>query len=103
MCGIAGVADTTGKPIELNLLNAMADKLSHRGPDDEGYYRNLKAKRIDKGQFTCNTLLLCILFVGLVFKGVYLYSYALKSPYLDSPSMDSAVYVSWANLINEEI
>jgi 4-amino-4-deoxy-L-arabinose transferase-like glycosyltransferase len=64
--------------------------------------RKLTTIRIGKGQFTCNTLLLFILFVGLVFKGVYLYSYALKSPYYDSPSMDSAVYVNWANLINQE-
>jgi len=40
VCGIAGVVDNSGKPVELELLKAMASKLTHRGPDDEGFYRN---------------------------------------------------------------
>jgi asparagine synthase (glutamine-hydrolysing) len=37
MCGIAGLVDLSGQPIEARLLKAMADAIHHRGPDDEGY------------------------------------------------------------------
>jgi asparagine synthase (glutamine-hydrolysing) len=37
MCGIAGIVDLAGRPIEPTLLRAMNDALRHRGPDDEGY------------------------------------------------------------------
>jgi asparagine synthase (glutamine-hydrolysing) len=33
MCGIAGVADFSGAPIDPSLLEAMADAVRHRGPD----------------------------------------------------------------------
>jgi len=46
--------------------------------------------------------LITILFLGLIFKGIYLYSYALNNPYYSIASMDSAVYVNWAQLINHE-
>jgi 4-amino-4-deoxy-L-arabinose transferase-like glycosyltransferase len=53
-------------------------------------------------QFSVNNVLLSILFLGLIFKGIYLYSYALNNPYYSIASMDSAVYVNWAQLINEQ-
>ena len=37
MCGIAGMIDLGGRPIEAGLLRAMTDTIRHRGPDDEGY------------------------------------------------------------------
>jgi asparagine synthase (glutamine-hydrolysing) len=40
MCGIAGFCNLDGKPIELNLLVSMTRTLSHRGPDEEGYFIN---------------------------------------------------------------
>ena len=43
-----------------------------------------------------------MLFLGVIFKGIYLYSYALNNPYYSIASMDSAVYVNWAQLINQE-
>jgi 4-amino-4-deoxy-L-arabinose transferase-like glycosyltransferase len=43
-----------------------------------------------------------MLFLGVIFKGIYLYSYALNNPYYSIASMDSAVYVSWAQLITQE-
>ena len=46
--------------------------------------------------------LITILFLGFIFKGIYLYSYALNNPYYSIASMDSAVYVNWAQLINQE-
>jgi tetratricopeptide (TPR) repeat protein len=49
-----------------------------------------------------NLAFITILFLGLIFKGVYLYSYALNNPYYSIPSMDSAVYVNWAHLIKQE-
>lgn len=38
MCGICGKIDFTGKPVEEGLVRAMAQTLTHRGPDDEGVY-----------------------------------------------------------------
>ncbi len=38
MCGIAGLVDPSGGPIDRALLAAMIEKLSPRGPDGEGVY-----------------------------------------------------------------
>jgi asparagine synthase (glutamine-hydrolysing) len=40
MCGIAGVVDLEGRPIESALIRRLCEPLRHRGPDDEGYYLN---------------------------------------------------------------
>ncbi len=44
MCGIAGIADSSGTPLELDLLGAMAEAIAHRGPDDQAFYRNPAAR-----------------------------------------------------------
>src|SRR2546427_5526127 len=38
MCGIAGKFDLDDRPIDLGLIARMAERLSHRGPDDAGYH-----------------------------------------------------------------
>ncbi len=39
MCGISGILCLEdGKAVDLRLLRAMTDLISHRGPDDEGYF-----------------------------------------------------------------
>ena len=38
MCGIAGILQFDEKPVELELLKAMTDRLTHRGPDSEGFW-----------------------------------------------------------------
>jgi len=38
MCGIAGVFNLNGAKCEQSLLKKMADKISHRGPDSEGFW-----------------------------------------------------------------
>ncbi len=38
MCGIAGILRFDGGPVELADVRAMTDAISHRGPDDEGFY-----------------------------------------------------------------
>jgi tetratricopeptide (TPR) repeat protein len=53
-------------------------------------------------QFSINIVLTSILFLGLIFKAIYLYSYALNNPYYSIVSMDSAVYLNWAQVILEE-
>jgi 4-amino-4-deoxy-L-arabinose transferase-like glycosyltransferase len=53
-------------------------------------------------QFSINIVLTSILFLGLIFKGIYLYFYALNNPYYNIVSMDSAVYLNWAQVILEE-
>src|SRR6185312_9110552 len=41
MCGIAGVFHfDQGRKANPNLVKAMTDSLSHRGPDGEGFYIN---------------------------------------------------------------
>jgi asparagine synthase (glutamine-hydrolysing) len=40
MCGIAGIVDTRGRPVEPGLVERLCDVLAHRGPDDERYYRD---------------------------------------------------------------
>jgi asparagine synthase (glutamine-hydrolysing) len=37
MCGIAGIVDLRGRPVDPKLLKDMTDAIHHRGPDDEGY------------------------------------------------------------------
>ena len=39
MCGLVGIFDTVDRrPIDRDLLVAMNDSLSHRGPDGDGFY-----------------------------------------------------------------
>jgi asparagine synthase (glutamine-hydrolysing) len=41
MCGLVAIFDTRGqRPIDPALLKAMNDALTHRGPDDEGFYED---------------------------------------------------------------
>jgi asparagine synthase (glutamine-hydrolysing) len=40
MCGIAGILRGDGAPVAAAALQAMADALAHRGPDDEGFHRD---------------------------------------------------------------
>jgi asparagine synthase (glutamine-hydrolysing) len=36
VCGIAGIYNIDGRPVDARLLKRMCDILAHRGPDDEG-------------------------------------------------------------------
>src|SRR3954464_6300529 len=38
MCGISGVFDFKGAPVDRELVRRMSSAISHRGPDGEGYY-----------------------------------------------------------------
>lgn len=40
MCGIAGVLERRGGPVDVGVLRAMADSLAHRGPDEEGFHQD---------------------------------------------------------------
>jgi asparagine synthase (glutamine-hydrolysing) len=40
MCGVAGVLDLRGNPVDRAVLERMNARLVHRGPDEEGYYFN---------------------------------------------------------------
>jgi asparagine synthase (glutamine-hydrolysing) len=37
MCGIVGIINKDGRPVEFDILSRMAETLNHRGPDDEGH------------------------------------------------------------------
>lgn len=38
MCGICGVFDLGGKPVDTELVHRMASAIRHRGPDGEGFF-----------------------------------------------------------------
>ena len=38
MCGIAGIVSLEGKPVFEREVRDMCSAITHRGPDDEGYY-----------------------------------------------------------------
>ena len=38
MCGIAGILERDGRPVDLAELSAMTARLAHRGPDDSGCF-----------------------------------------------------------------
>lgn len=38
MCGIVGILNFSGEPVEPSLLRQMTDSIAHRGPDGEGFY-----------------------------------------------------------------
>src|SRR5260370_8330873 len=38
MCGIAGIVNKDGAPVERELLARMNAAIRHRGPDDDGFY-----------------------------------------------------------------
>ncbi len=38
MCGICGIIDYTGKPVQKDTIQEMCSHIRHRGPDDEGIY-----------------------------------------------------------------
>lgn len=40
MCGIAGIYDQRGAPIDASIIRTMTSALVHRGPDAEGYHFN---------------------------------------------------------------
>ena len=38
MCGICGMLQLNGTPVDQGLLRRLTTVLSHRGPDDEGFF-----------------------------------------------------------------
>ncbi len=38
MCGITGIINTNGEPVDISLLKRMTDSIAHRGPDGEGHW-----------------------------------------------------------------
>ncbi len=38
MCGIAGIVNLSGEPVDSRLIRSMLTELKHRGPDDEGIF-----------------------------------------------------------------
>ena len=40
MCGICGILNVSGSPVEASRITNMLDRIRHRGPDDSGIYTN---------------------------------------------------------------
>lgn len=49
MCGICGIVDFDGEPIDRELVQRMAGVIEHRGPDGEGFYFNSKIASGENG------------------------------------------------------
>ncbi|MFA5164100.1 MAG: asparagine synthase (glutamine-hydrolyzing) [Candidatus Omnitrophota bacterium] len=45
MCGICGIIDISGRPVNADTVKAMCSEMKHRGPDDEGIYLNAACER----------------------------------------------------------
>ncbi len=63
MCGIAGIAHFDGRGVDLNSLVKMTRTLTHRGPDEEGYFTNepVDKRMLEKLQapFRCSANTAC--------------------------------------------
>lgn len=40
MCGVCGVINFVGSPVDARILRRMTDAIAHRGPDGEGWYQD---------------------------------------------------------------
>jgi len=40
MCGIVGIVESSGRPVNRPWLEAMNGSIRHRGPDEDGVYVN---------------------------------------------------------------
>src|SRR3989304_4750075 len=40
MCGICGIVDSAGRPVDGATLRRLSAAIIHRGPDDEGYFEH---------------------------------------------------------------
>ena len=40
MCGLVAILEKHNRDVDQYILRSMAEKIAHRGPDDEGYYTN---------------------------------------------------------------
>jgi len=40
MCGVVGIVESVDRPVNRFWLTAMNAALSHRGPDEDGFYSN---------------------------------------------------------------
>jgi len=49
VCGIVGIADSSGKQIDEPVLRKMCAAIVHRGPDGDGYYVNTGADSLSAG------------------------------------------------------
>ena len=43
MCGIVGMVRGRDRAVDSELLRRMCDAITHRGPDDDGYYLGARA------------------------------------------------------------
>jgi len=56
MCGIAGIFHRNGSPVAPEVLVRMTRTLTHRGPDEEGYFVNGGADHEMRGRWDAGTL-----------------------------------------------
>ena len=55
MCGIAGIFNRNGAQIDKQLLIRMTRTLTHRGPDEEGFFVNTRQKTSNRESQIDNT------------------------------------------------
>ena len=100
MCGITGIINKYPKSPELGLLKKMADKISHRGPDDEDsfidnqigfYHKRLSIIDIKNGRQPMTSGTNTIVFNGEIYNYIELRDSLISRGYKFKTSSDTEV------------
>ncbi len=100
MCGITGILTKSHKSPDLSILKRMADKISHRGPDDEGHYidnrvgfyhKRLSIIDIKNGRQPMTSGALTIVFNGEIYNYIELRESLTKLGYKFKTDSDTEV------------
>jgi asparagine synthase (glutamine-hydrolysing) len=112
MCGFIGCIDDKARENENELFIKMNDIITHRGPDDEGYYRDeliqfgfrrLSIIDIDTGQqpLTYENERYCIIFNGEIYNYLELREELIQNGLTFATSSDTEVIVALYSQIKE--
>jgi len=100
VCGITGILTKSHKSPDLSILKRMADKISHRGPDDEGHYidnrvgfyhKRLSIIDIKNGRQPMTSGALTIVFNGEIYNYIELRESLTKLGYKFKTDSDTEV------------
>ena len=114
MCGIAGILHLHQEPIDQELLRRMTSVLSHRGPDDEGFYvdnglglgfRRLSIIDLSGGRqpMSNEDQTVTVIFNGEIYNFQELRSYLLQQGHTFHTSSDTEVIVHGFETWGDEV
>jgi len=100
MCGIVGLINKRGSKVELPIISHMADKIRHRGPDEEGhfiegsigfYHKRLSIIDLVTGRQPMTSEHLTIVFNGEIYNYIELREALKKSGHVFRTNSDTEV------------